>query len=151
MITIEIIGKPVPQKRPRFSRRGNKVCTYDDQATIKEQWQWQIKSQFKEKILNIPLSLDIIYFMTIPESVSNIKKRQMAHGVLSHQKKPDLDNLIKFTLDCLNKIVFQDDSQICEIRAKKIYGTNPSTVIRLIPLTDKKRNLLYENCARESR
>lgn len=151
MITVELFGKPIPQQRPRFARRGSHVHCYDNQANLKEGYKWQIKSQFKDDPWEIPLALDLVFFMPIPKATSAIKKRQMAHGVIAHMKKPDIDNLQKFVLDCLNGILFKDDSQITEIRAKKMYANKPGTLIRMIPLSDEKRNLLYENCARESR
>lgn len=151
MICFELFGNPVAQQRPRFARRGNHVACYDPQSKIKEGYGWQIKSQFREKPITTPLALDLIFFMPIPKSSSGIKKRQMANGIIAHTKKPDLDNLIKFILDCLNKLAFDDDSQIVEIRAKKIYSTKPGTTVRLIPLADEKRKLLYENSAREGR
>lgn len=151
MITLELFGNPVPQARPRFARRGKFVSCYDNQSKLKEGIKWQIKSQFREEPLTVPLALDLIFFMPIPQSLSGIKKRQMANGVVAHTKKPDLDNLQKFVLDCLNGLVFKDDAQISEIRAKKIYSNKPGTTIRLIPLADAKRELLYENCARETR
>lgn len=151
MISIELFGKPIPQKRPRFSTRGKFVSCYDAQAKLKEGYRWQIKSQFREDPLPIPLSISLTFFMPIPKSLSSLKKRQMANGVIAHIKRPDIDNLQKFVLDCLNKIVFEDDSQVCEIFAKKIYSSQPGTLIRLVALADKKEGLLYENCSRESR
>jgi len=151
MITLELFGNPIPQQRPRFARKGNFVSCYDNQDKIKEGYKWQIRSQFREDPLEMPVGLDLIFFMPIPQSLSGVKKRQMANGLIGHSKKPDLDNLQKFVLDCLNALVFQDDSQVCEIRAKKIYSNKPGTLVRVIPLADSKRDLLYENCARESR
>lgn len=148
MISLEIFGNPVPQARPRFYRNKNHVGAFDPKSKEKEQCKWQIKSQFKESLLTMPLAVDVIFFMPIPKSSSKLKKRQMENGVLSHIKKPDIDNLQKFVLDCLNKIVFEDDSQIVEIRAKKIYSVEPRTLIRIIPLSEDKRSLLYENCSR---
>lgn len=151
MISLELYGDPIAQKRPRFSRIGNHVHCYDDQAKIKEGYRWQIRSLYREDPLTIPLAIDLVFFMPIPKSSSGIKKRQMANGIIPHQKKPDLDNCIKFILDTLNGLTFKDDSQISEIRAKKIYSNKPGTLIRLIPLADEKRELLYENCSREHR
>lgn len=148
MITLDLFGEPVPQKRPRFNRSGH--C-YDDQKKIKEGYRWQIKSQFRSEPLTTPIALDLIFFMPIPKSLSKLKKRQMENGLIGHIKKPDLDNLQKLVLDCLNNLVFEDDSQVCEIRAKKIYSSKPGTLVRVIPLAADKRDLLYENCARESR
>ncbi len=151
VISVELFGVPVAQARPRFARKGKFVSCYDIQSKLKDGYKWQIRSQFREKPLTTPLGLDIIFFMPIPKSASSIKKRQMENGIIAHTKKPDIDNLQKFVLDCLNKLAFEDDSQIIEIRAKKIYSSKPGTMIRLIPLADEKRKLLYENCARESR
>jgi len=148
MISLELFGSPIPQKRPRFCRKGKFVSCYDEQSKIKEGCKWQIKSQFRDEPLKVPVSLDLIFYMPIPKSFSAIKKRQMKNGIIAHSKKPDIDNLQKFILDCLNSIVFADDSQIAEIRAKKIYSSNPGTLVRIIPLADEKRELLYENCSR---
>ena len=150
MIALEIDGIPVPQKRPRFSRKGSHVSCYDEQAKQKEFAKWQLLSQFRNEILSVPLSLDLVFFLPIPSSASGIKKRQMANGIIAHSKKPDVDNLVKFILDCMNGFIFTDDSLVCEIRAKKLYSNKPGTSIRIFPLADEKRNLLYENCARET-
>lgn len=150
MISLELYGIPQAQQRPRFARKGAYTQCYDPQSKIKEGCKWQLRSQFKEDPLQMPLALDLIFFMPIPKSSSALKKRQMANGLIAHSCKPDLDNCIKFASDCLNGLVFHDDAQICEIRAKKIYSNTPRTLIRLIPLADEKRELLYENCARES-
>lgn len=147
MISIELAGNPVAKKRPRFSGKGKSVVCYDEQQEIKQAFQWQIRSQFRESPLTIPLAVDLIFFMPIPKSTSGIKKRQMENGIVAHIKKPDLDNLQKFILDCLNKLVFHDDSQVCEIKAKKIYSSKPGTMVRLTPLGDEKRELLYQNCS----
>lgn len=149
MISLEFFGVPIAQKRPRFARRGSYVGCYDEQAKLKEGIRWQLRSQYKADPLPVPIALDLVFFMPIPKSSSSLKKRQMANGVISHVKKPDLDNLQKFILDALNGELFKDDSQIVEIRAKKIYADKPRTLVRLIPLADEKRDLLYANCSRE--
>lgn len=54
----------------------------------------------------------------------------MIDGEIKHTKKPDLDNLIKFTKDCLNGVAWHDDSQVVEYGAmKKVYGDEPMTRI----------------------
>lgn len=151
MISLELFGDPVAQKRPRFARQGKFVTCYDEQARLKEGYRWQIRSQFREEPWGMPIALDLVFFMPIPKSLSKIKKRQMENGLIGHMVKPDLDNICKFFLDCLNGLAFKDDAQICEIRAKKIYSSKPGTLIRMIPLADEKRNMLYENCSRENR
>lgn len=151
MISIDLFGDPIAQQRPRFARKGKFVSCYDNQAKIKEGYKWQIRSQFREEPLMVPLSLDLVFFMPIPSSLSFVKKRQMANGLIGHSKKPDLDNLVKFVLDCLNELLFKDDSQVIELRAKKVYSTNPGTSIYAIPRTAENNEILYENCTREVR
>lgn len=148
MISIELYGNPIPQKRPKFARRGQHVHVYSDQDKLKQGYHWQLASQYKEEPMAMPLAVDVVFFMPIPKSTSALKKRQMTNGVIGHSKKPDLDNLIKFLFDCLNQKVFKDDAQIADLRAKKIYSSTPRTLIRIIPLADEKRELLYENCTR---
>ncbi len=53
----------------------------------------------------------------------------MSSGAIKHTKRPDLDNCVKFVKDCLNGIVWWDDSQVYEVHAKKIYDENPRTYI----------------------
>lgn len=65
--------------------------------------------------------------MPIPKSYS--KKARLKSIGEPHQKKPDISNLIKFTEDALNEILWEDDSVIAEIKAKKIYSEEPKTII----------------------
>ena len=45
--------------------------------------------------------------------------RLKASAPRTHTKKPDLDNLVKFIGDCLNKLAYHDDSQITHLRVSK--------------------------------
>ena len=58
----------------------------------------------------------------------------MINGVVHHFHKPDCDNLAKFYMDCMNNLVYRDDSQICDLRVKKVYSMVPSTLIRIRPI-----------------
>ena len=39
-----------------------------------------------------------------------------------HSVRPDIDNLIKFYMDLLNKGFYVDDSQICALASIKVYS-----------------------------
>jgi Holliday junction resolvase RusA-like endonuclease len=46
------------------------------------------------------------------------------------KRRRDLDNHMKLLLDCFNKLIFKDDSQIIEIHIKKILGNKlPMTTV----------------------
>lgn len=69
--------------------------------------------------------------MPIPKTTSAVRRKQMLNGILHHIVRPDTSNLTKFLEDCLKTIVFEDDSQVVEIIARKIYGETPKTVISI--------------------
>lgn len=55
----------------------------------------------------------ITFVLPIPNRPKKFQRQGMPH-----QQKPDLDNLIKSVLDAL----FDDDSHIYDLSAKKIWG-----------------------------
>lgn len=123
---IIFLGNPIPLKRPRFSA----THTYDLQTKIKEELMWeglrQIKKQWTEKYRSLPymppqtgLSLSFTFFMPIPRTWSNKKKKSYA-GV-HHTVKPDIDNILKFYLDVLSGVFYVDDKQVHTIKAEKKY------------------------------
>ena len=57
----------------------------------------------------------------------------MIELTLHHMKKPDVSNMIKFLEDCLKKTVFEDDNQVYEIVARKVYSEQPRSEIIVYP------------------
>ncbi len=134
MICIDLYGTPVAWKRPQFSRTDGHLHGYDGQQKLKHGYKWQIISQFRNSPIEGPVCLDITFHMPIPKATSSIRKRQMLNGAMHHMHRPDLDNLQKFVLDCLSKIVIADDCQVVEIKAKKVYSERPGTYVKIIPM-----------------
>ena len=60
----------------------------------------------------------------MPRPKTHLKKDgSLRKGVsVEHIGVPDLDNMIKFVLDALNKVWWVDDSQVIAIHASKRYG-----------------------------
>ena len=48
--------------------------------------------------------------------------------------KPDVDKLLRASLDALSGIGYQDDAQVIEIRALKVYGPKALTVFGIAPV-----------------
>ena len=46
-------------------------------------------------------------------------------------KKPDIDNIAKIVADALNKVAYDDDSQICDMKIIKRYGEQEKLIIEL--------------------
>ena len=69
---------------------------------IKEGYQWEAKSQWKQPILTGDISVSItLYFGT--------------------KRRADLDNFNKLSLDALTGIVYEDDSQIAKLQLVRGY------------------------------
>lgn len=133
-----IPGIPQTKLRPRFSRFKGKVRTYDSQAEEKDTFKWQLKARMRnEVIITEPIKINIMFYMPIPKSTAGKKRVLMLDGTVKHTKKPDLDNVLKFALDCMNNIVYDDDKQIYSATTAKYYAIEPRTEITL---TWKEKN-----------
>lgn len=122
-------GIPVPWKAHAGYGRRSFNPLYKERDYV----QWQVKSQNnKEDIISGPVSVRCVFHMPIPKATSKVKRREMLNNNLHHIKRPDLTNLYKFLEDCLKGIIFEDDSQVCEVSLKKIYSEKCKTVITVI-------------------
>lgn len=63
---------------------------------------------------HVPVALVIDFYMERPESCP---KRRLLPAV-----RPDLDKLLRSTLDALTEIVYEDDGQVVDVSARKYYG-----------------------------
>lgn len=126
-----IDGQPVPLARARIS--GNRC--YDSQKQHKLAYGFVLQQQHgKEPVYDFPLHLDATFYFNRPLQQMNRKSSAMKRHKETgspHFYKPDLDNLIKWILDCGNGILFKDDCLIWSIAAKKIYGEPARTEFEL--------------------
>lgn len=126
-----IEGHPEPQARPRFSTKNGFLRAYDKRESrdFKERIYATAFKAFKEggeKMLNGALTMELTIYREYPSSWSRIKGELAMKGKIMPDTKPDLDNYIKIALDGIGlknypKIIFNDDSQIVQIIAKKRY------------------------------
>lgn len=85
--------------------------------------------EYKGEPMQGPIKVDITFHMPIPPSWSK-KKQRDAPGQW-HTSKPDRDNLEKGVCDALNKIVWNDDGQVCAGRIEKYYSDRPRIEIEV--------------------
>lgn len=131
MITLEVKGKPIAKARPRFARIGKFVRTYDPQETEEGRFLFEVQKQWSRPPIEGPLKVRCSFQMPIPKSTSKRKTKDMLEEKIKHTKRPDVDNLLKFTCDCLNGVVFKDDSQIIYLGGGKFYSEEPKTLIMI--------------------
>jgi Holliday junction resolvase RusA-like endonuclease len=113
---------PTGQARPRFYRRGNFVGTYDAKESrgYKLDIKYQVMDAHPVKMQG-PLTMTVDFMMPRPKAHYGSKglKKDAPHY---HEKKPDIDNLIKALLDSVSGILFDNDSQISVLLATKKYS-----------------------------
>jgi len=114
-LTIE--GTPKAQKRHRFG----KGFVYDPSKKDKQLLLPLIRNQLGSLLVSEPVSVALAFYMPIPKSYTKKKKKELSGENTPHTNKPDIDNMIKFYLDCLDF----DDKVIYKIKAEKIYSPRP--------------------------
>lgn len=122
---------PIAKKRPRFSKNG----TYDAQSRDKRGLKWVFASQMRQngflKLSNEAIQMEVLCYCSIPESFSKHRKIALNGGPVT--TKPDLDNYLKFYLDVLNGIAYDDDNLVSSIYAEKRYSDKPRIEININP------------------
>lgn len=114
----------IPMGCVRMTRYGKFKDKYAQRYLIlKKHVQYIWKSQHKGDLLKGPLEVNLIFTMPIPKS-GRSQKRKVATGEW-HTTKPDADNLQKTAFDAANKIVWEDDNQVCKVSCTKVYGEVP--------------------------
>ena len=86
-----------------------------------------------------PLKATIFFKFSRPKShygTGKNKGKLKGSAPVYYDKKPDVDNLVKFVLDCLNGLAWDDDAQIVEIDAVKRYCDDVETVIIIETLSN---------------
>ena len=95
-----------------------------------------IKQQLPEGFNIIPKHIPVIgnVFWFIEPSKTMASKKfvdLIQNDDIPHTIKPDRDNLDKYGLDCMSKIVFADDCQVYGGEIYKFWSMNPRTEIEI--------------------
>jgi Holliday junction resolvase RusA-like endonuclease len=102
------------RRRPEWARTVKAVALQHRPATVIEG----------------PLHVDLVFQVPAPI-------RRNPTGV--PDRKPDLENYLKGTLDALNGVIYRDDAQIVSLTARKLYtdaAHSPGVLIAVLPIVD---------------
>ena len=132
LIDFIIEGKPKPLQRHRATRRG---IMYDPSKKDKADFLTRCLEFAPKTPLEGALWIELVFSMPRPKSHYRTGKNagKLKEGSPTmHTKKPDLDNLVKFVCDAIDRKFYLDDAQITRIQAVKIYAEQPSTEITIM-------------------
>ncbi|MEG2918856.1 MAG: RusA family crossover junction endodeoxyribonuclease [Clostridium sp.] len=114
MITVE--GKIKGKARPRVYN-GHAMTPQD--SVNYENWVKLCYQQQGGMHLEGPIRANIIVFHKVAKSFTKKRLKNIREGLEYPLKKPDADNITKIVLDSLNKIAYDDDSQVVEMIVSK--------------------------------
>jgi len=130
--TAEIEMDPVPKQRPRATRfgPGGHIRMYTPKRTHDAQdiIYLSLQDQKPKEPFAGPLQVRVLFYMMRPNwhYKKNGELRKTAPTWPISRRVGDLDNFQKTVLDACNKVLFDDDCQVCKIYAVKSYADNCS-------------------------
>jgi Holliday junction resolvase RusA-like endonuclease len=134
-VTIVIGGEPVAKGRPRVTRKG---FAYTPAATRKYEAHGRLAAQLAmngKPPITTPVRAEITIDLPVPTSWSGKRQDAALRGDIRPTTRPDTDNFVKASLDCINNIVISDDSLVVDLIVTKKYATVPALTIVIAPLT----------------
>ena len=109
-----VLGEPVAQGRPRFSRQGGFVKAYDPAKS--RDYKQYVRLVAAQDAPAVPVTgavlLSLKIYRAIPKSMSKRKREVALAGRLRPTTKPDVSNVLKGVEDALKGVWYADDSQI---------------------------------------
>ena len=139
-VEFTVYGEPKGKGRPRFSKTKYGVRTFTPADT--RNYEAFVKISYINEVgsvkLNGAISADITGVFPIPKSVSKKQRILMEQGKIPYTKKIDIDNLCKSILDSVNGIAYDDDKQIVELTAHKMYGVEPCVKVKFKEIAESE-------------
>jgi len=136
-ITFTVPGNPIALKRHRSFQRGDFKGTYDPSKGDKLNFLAKAIEHRPDVPLDEPLRVKLSFYFQRPKihygTGKNANKLKES-APMWHTKTPDVDNIVKFIADSLNKIFWRDDSIICQLVVIKMYSESPRVRIEISKL-----------------
>jgi crossover junction endodeoxyribonuclease RusA len=128
VLEFSVRGVPVPQGSMQAFRQGDRAVLVHSGGAKLRNWRAAV-SEAAEMVkgtmrLEGPVRVEILFRM--PDVASDRFRTR-------HATRPDVDKLARSILDSLTSSgVIRDDSQVCELHAKKIYARGGWTGCRVV-------------------
>lgn len=122
-------GIPKAQKRHRHTKKG---WAYDPSKKDKADFLFKALASKPEKPYEI-CSVNIVFSFPRPKSHYRTGRNcaeLRQNAPFKHTSRPDVDNLLKFVFDALNRHFWNDDSVIYKVEASKVWG-EAQTIIKI--------------------
>lgn len=132
VISFDVIGTPAPKGSPKVVMRGkggvplaHPRVMADGPKTVS--WAAEVAAKAHEAMhrkpmfIGVPLFVNVTFRLTRP--AGHYGKRGLKPSAYRYpQIKPDIDKLVRTTLDAMEGIVFDGDSRIVSLAVHKLYA-----------------------------
>lgn len=115
-----VYGEPTPLSRHRLANG----IMYNPSAKLQKKFLHDAREFLPLEPLEGPISMEMKFYFSRPLShfrTGKYKNLLKDTAPIFHYNRKDVDNLAKFVMDALNKVVYKDDSQVSEITCGKYY------------------------------
>jgi Holliday junction resolvase RusA-like endonuclease len=127
-VIFTIRGEPRGKGRPRFTKTG-RVYTPTETAQYESLVGLSYRNSAKGYKFTSPVRVTIKAFHKPPKGKSKKVTEDMLNGRILPTKRPDVDNIAKIILDGLNKVAWDDDTQVIEMMVTKRYSEEPLVAV----------------------
>ncbi len=133
VLEFAIPGTPIAKGRPRMTKTGH---TYTPERTRAAESVVAEVVRLMECIpIAGPIQVELDFFLPVPARFNRRDAESALLGAIRPVGRPDLDNLAKLVCDAIQGEgpghAFASDAQICQMTARKWYGT-PRTMVRVV-------------------
>lgn len=130
--------EPKPKKRPKVYRWATVNPSEADEKELATLV--QAMPNCPQTPMSGQVRVSFKFYKTPPKNTPQWQLPLMENGLLRPNKSPDLDNYVKFALDALNGIIWEDDRFIVEMHSVKLYSLdNPRIEIQVEEIVPPKK------------
>jgi len=133
-IKFTVYGEPVAQGRPKAAVISGRAIVYDPKKSrdFKRDVKAVAQAHVPERLLTGPLILVAKIYRPVPKSFSKKKRAAALAGEVLPITKPDLKNYVAGIEDSLEKVIYENDSQIVGYGdSGKWYGDPPRVEVEI--------------------
>lgn len=129
-IVFTVRGEPRGKGRPRFTKNGH-VYTPAETAQYETLVGLSYRNGARGYKFTSPVRVTIRAYHRPPKGKSKKVVEDMMNNHILPTKKPDADNVAKIVLDALNKVAWEDDTQVVEMMVIKRYAEEPMVAVTI--------------------
>ena len=129
-VIFTVKGEPKGKGRPRFTKSGH-IYTPDGTSSYETLVGFIYRNSARGYKFTAPVRVTVRAFHKPPKGKSKRVVEDMLNCRILPTKKPDADNVAKIVLDGLNKVAWEDDTQVVEMMVIKRYAEEPMVAVTI--------------------